>query len=386
MNPWAPLRPRIPNSLIRIAAMLCMLALGSCNAPAVITAERLVNLASAAITILQALKQSTNETSQSLAVSLREVGAEVPKPQVALPTFQRLEAHGRELRQGQAQLRSKLRESNSAISDYLDLLKRRVRQNQTAELREEQLRAVLKREEALEQQMTRATQALALLDASIQKYDDVLNYLQVRDSLNAIDEQLAAVSRTIDAANRLNRDANSAIVQGIKIIDELRRTRGTEVAPPLMPEQSPEPYVAALPDMPANEVAPPLMPERSRELEAPALAEVPLQAAAPEQAKVPYLGISYENLTSQEASANGLAEGVGSIVRRLADGPAAAVLKVGDVIVAVDGVPVRQLADIQLTVRRHQGQGPIPMSVIRGNEQRVIRIQPEYRSLSAIEQ
>jgi DNA repair exonuclease SbcCD ATPase subunit len=140
------------------------------------------------------------------------------------------------MREGYSQLQGQLSASKKAISEYLDLLETRAKQNKTPELKEQLLSDIDAQRTALEERLTTAEQAFSRLDGAIQKYDDILGYLQVHRGLDEVRGRLGAIDQTIVEAQQLNQDVDGAVREGIQIINKLRaRAQNVAVPAPTTP-------------------------------------------------------------------------------------------------------------------------------------------------------
>jgi C-terminal processing protease CtpA/Prc len=90
-------------------------------------------------------------------------------------------------------------------------------------------------------------------------------------------------------------------------------------------------------------------------------------AIPPVDARMPALGINAEDLSGQLGTYFGAPDGAGILIREVRAGTAAdkAGLKAGDVIVKVDGKPVRTLADLRTELREKSDQKTVALGIIR---------------------
>jgi serine protease Do len=90
-------------------------------------------------------------------------------------------------------------------------------------------------------------------------------------------------------------------------------------------------------------------------------------AMPPVDARMPSLGINAEDLSGQLGSYFGAPDGTGILIREVRAGTAAdkAGLKAGDVIVKVDGKPIRTLAELRAELRGKSDQKTVALGIIR---------------------
>jgi S1-C subfamily serine protease len=90
-------------------------------------------------------------------------------------------------------------------------------------------------------------------------------------------------------------------------------------------------------------------------------------AIPPLDSRTPALGINAEDLSGQLGSYFGAPDGTGILIREVRSGTAAAKagLQAGDVIIKVDGKPVRTLADLRVVLRDKSDQKSVALGIIR---------------------
>lgn len=206
---------------IYIGLSIPVVVVVGCNAPAVITAERILSAAANAITALQFLQQLTSKSSSSVSFALRDARPEIAKSRIPPATLTGMEGRLQEMRGGYKVLDNQLSVARKAITAYLDMLETRTKQSQTKELRSRSLEQIGQRRHALDARLETASSALERLKSAIQKYDDVLNYLQVREGLQEVDAQLVVVDQTIAEARALTAQVDKAVAEGIEIIGSM---------------------------------------------------------------------------------------------------------------------------------------------------------------------
>src|SRR5580658_1206421 len=90
-------------------------------------------------------------------------------------------------------------------------------------------------------------------------------------------------------------------------------------------------------------------------------------AIPPVDSRTPALGINAEDLSGQLGSYFGAPDGTGVLIREVRSGTAAAKagLQAGDVIIKVDGKPVRTLAELRAGLRGKSDQKTVALGIIR---------------------
>jgi len=112
-------------------------------------------------------------------------------------------------------------------------------------------------------------------------------------------------------------------------------------------------------------------------------------AIPPVDARMPSLGINAEDLCGQLGTYFGAPDGTGILIREVRSGTAAdkAGLKAGDVIVKVDGKPIRTLADLRTELRGKSDQKTVALGIIRKSAEMSVTVgieKPQPSELSHV--
>jgi S1-C subfamily serine protease len=99
-------------------------------------------------------------------------------------------------------------------------------------------------------------------------------------------------------------------------------------------------------------------------------------AIPPVDSRMPSLGINAEDLSGQLGSYFGAPAGTGILIREVRSATAAekAGLKAGDVIVKLDGKPIRALADLRVELREKSDQKTVALEIIRKSAEMSVRV------------
>jgi serine protease Do len=99
-------------------------------------------------------------------------------------------------------------------------------------------------------------------------------------------------------------------------------------------------------------------------------------AIPPVDSRMPSLGINAEDLSGQLGSYFGAPQGTGILIREVRSGTAAdkAGLKAGDMIVKLDGKPIRTLAELRAELRDKSEQKTVALGIIRKSAEMSVRV------------
>ncbi len=102
-----------------------------------------------------------------------------------------------------------------------ELLEHRADENQTRTLRRKMIRDIRDRQDEFDEQLLQAGELLERIEASIQKYDDIVGYCQVNKGLEGVDPILADIETVMTEGKQLNREIRSHVDEGLSIIEDL---------------------------------------------------------------------------------------------------------------------------------------------------------------------
>jgi galactitol-specific phosphotransferase system IIB component len=118
-------------------------------------------------------------------------------------------------------LREDLDRSKEEANDLFRLLKRRAEENQTDELREDLLEKIETNLEALQDRFDAAEEQMDEINASIQKYDDIVGYLQVHRGLEGIEQMTGNIDQFIAAGAEFDEKIRAEIEAGMELVEGL---------------------------------------------------------------------------------------------------------------------------------------------------------------------
>jgi hypothetical protein len=166
------------------------------------------------------MKAST-ETSQSIDTAFEDLRTHLNSASLATETIEGMERKNAEIKQRAAVLQQTLDNTEQAARQWFDMLEVRAKQNQTPAFRQEMLSDISTSQRAFNERTRTARAAVRQINQSAQKYDDIVGYVQVKAGLAGIDQQLVRIDAIITEAAALDREIQTAITAGLRVIDQL---------------------------------------------------------------------------------------------------------------------------------------------------------------------
>lgn len=207
---------------ISLAGMIIYLSLaaGSAEEPAavMIGIQNIAEAAQAVHTILTLVKDVASLTTSSVDTAYVDLSTRIQTQDLSVPSIQHMEQTHLALRHDADSLRTVLRETEFAADSLFSLLNTRANQNATPELRSSLLAEVQAKQQEFNSKLATAHAVADSVDASIQKYDDIVGYIQVTTAIQTIDQYIATIDDIISRERMLNEQIQVAITEGQGII------------------------------------------------------------------------------------------------------------------------------------------------------------------------
>ena len=165
--------------------------------------------------------QASRESTQSIDSAFENLRAHLGTASLATETIEEMERTNANLKRRAAVLQQSLRDTEQTAKQWFDMLEIRAKQNQTPNLRREMLHDITTSQRAFNDRMRAARTGIQNINRSVQKYDDIVGYVQVKAGLAGIDQQLVRIDAIITEANALDSEIQVAIRDGLKAIEEL---------------------------------------------------------------------------------------------------------------------------------------------------------------------
>lgn len=213
---------RFDNIRIQIICFLVVLLANGCTPVSPVTIATIiqsVRLANNSLVIFQKLSE---ESGNSVKKAYENLGVYLNKENLSTDTIKLMEdTHGK-LKQNADRLHQSLNASENNAKTLFDLLEERANQNQTVDLKDAMIEDIDKKKDEFDEKLETAKKVLEKMDASIQKYDDILGFVQVKGGLEGINKYKNEIDQVIVEGTQLNQDIQVAVSQAIIIIDSVQ--------------------------------------------------------------------------------------------------------------------------------------------------------------------
>lgn len=118
-------------------------------------------------------------------------------------------------------LQAQLDDAEGEGDALFSLLETRAKENRTRKFRKELLRKIDEKQNLLEDRLEAAEDVMETLGDSVQKYDDIVGYLQVNQGLDGVEGILADVQKAMDNSAGIDAEIQRHIDEGMEVIASL---------------------------------------------------------------------------------------------------------------------------------------------------------------------
>lgn len=170
---------------------------------------------------MEQVKVSATETSTTVTSAYDELKRYLDQNNLNDPQLRQLEQQLDIMKTRRDTLNRDLEESKEEAGELFTLLKNRAEENETEELRERLLDDIETKRQALQARFDAANEQMEKVDASIQKYDDIVGYLQVHRGLEGIDQITEDIDQFIAAGAQFDEEIHKQIEEGMQLVEGL---------------------------------------------------------------------------------------------------------------------------------------------------------------------
>jgi PDZ domain len=291
--------------------------------PQVVTLSRLATQFRTVMSLIDVTYQMSIVVSNLVDNSYQDLGDKIKTKDFSVDAVESMETKYLNLSTEHNKLDSSLSKTKGAANELFSMLQTNADENSTPELKSKMLTDISVNKKAFDQKIAVAENVSSQITASIKKYKDILGFLQNQTALKDVDGYIETINKTIANAKLLDRDVQTALVEGRQIIKQYEQTSSPQ----------PNEEVSTLPPSTITSPTP-----SATTTEKPTITQ---------QVDRPFLGVEMYSLTpelrqqiNENPKANielDLDRGV-LVARVVENSPAAAAgLQVGDVIMEIDG-------------------------------------------------
>ena len=326
----------------------------SCAAP-IITVARIAQAGVTVIELIDNTQRIAEFTSNLVNVSYEELGENIRSKNIStnfVDVTSNMEARYVELSNKHEELDDSIKETNKAANDLFSMLRTRANQSTRPDFKKELLDDISATEKTFAAKIAVAEDVSGKLGESIQEYDNILGFLQVKGGIQTVEEQhIPKLDSVISEYRVLNQEVQIALDEGRQVIKNITETPDTTEIP------SPEPT--------------PIPTDTNR---------TSLQTGQP------YLGVQIitltpeirQNINNDKNSNFFISVSEGVLITKLEENSPAgkAGIKPGDVVLSINNKSVTSTEEIIAEIRKFQVGAELPLEINRNqkNLQAIVRL------------
>lgn len=210
------------RKFIKLSSCFFVAAVVSSCAPKVIGIRAILLAIDSVVYLLKLSEKLSNDTAYSMNVSYQELGNFLNQNQFSVEAIVQMEKRYTYISNNAENLRNKLNETDAEANQMFALIKNRAKQNQTPELRKQMLSDINQKKKTFHSKMKEARTVLSKVDDAVQKYDDILGYIQVGVGLDQVDDYLNDVDEVISQGSILAKQIKEALIINRQIANSFR--------------------------------------------------------------------------------------------------------------------------------------------------------------------
>jgi hypothetical protein len=191
-----------------------------CTPASPVTIYRILQAVKLLRQFLDITQKTSKTTAANLNFSYQDLGKDLRTRNFSTETISKMEKRHLYLATSARKLTSFKNKTKDAAKDLFSLLETRANQNSTPELKEKMLPDIRDKKQIFEDKIKIVEEALSEIDKSIKKYDDILGYMQVLSGTKDIQQYIDNVDKAIAQADVLNKEVQTALDEGDKIINQ----------------------------------------------------------------------------------------------------------------------------------------------------------------------
>lgn len=206
-------------------SMYALLAVGSTgSAPAIIAnAKTIMDAVSTVQFLLEGARLLSAATSSSVDAAYVDLSDRIQTQDFSLSSIQEMEATYAGMRAQADSLSWTLANTRSSAEQLFEMLERLANENETPELQQLMETDAEEKRRQFNDLMAEAEGAMGRVDASIQKYKDILGFVQYNLGGDQLAQYMAEIQGVIGQAEALDGQIQRAIDEGMRIVASVDR-------------------------------------------------------------------------------------------------------------------------------------------------------------------
>lgn len=208
-------------SICLFLLLIQVLCFSACDLPPV-SIDQISRASKNVVDWMDKAKASSQELADSIGKANKDLAQYLNANNLSNETIKKMENTKSSLKGKVDRLRNCANNIKSNSVLLFSLLKKRTEENKTPQLKERMSQNISLHEAELERVYQVLLDMVKGYDGSIQKYDDLLGYVQVNRGLVGIDQMIVELNNCIREAVSLNREISSAMNEGQQIVRSIQ--------------------------------------------------------------------------------------------------------------------------------------------------------------------
>lgn len=170
---------------------------------------------------LSRLGDRAAETNQETISAYEQLRDFLRKEQLSDRRLQKLELRLERVTRAYEDLEAQLDRAEEEGDTLFSLLETRAKENRTRKFRKELLEKIDARRDLLESRLEAAEGVIETLGDSVQRYDDIVGYLQVNQALEGVSGILEDVQKVMESGAKIDAQIQQYVREGLAVIETL---------------------------------------------------------------------------------------------------------------------------------------------------------------------
>lgn len=183
-----------------------------------ITIDQLRDLESNSRESINATSKASKNAFNDVSKSFKKLSEYLENNQLSDKDLKRMESMLVDLNKKREKFNSSLANAKDSGNEFIDILKRRANENSEKEMRKNMLSLISAREEAFDKVISNTKSQIKELDKSIQRFDNIVGYLQINAGLKGIDSITNQIEELRESVLKLEQLVDSYIIESKELM------------------------------------------------------------------------------------------------------------------------------------------------------------------------